>query len=254
VQSTPLASSSIAVVTGHSRGLGSGIALGLLERDIAVVGISRGDNPSLAKKFGVKLREIRLDLSDADALAHWLESGELRRLLESAEQALLVNNAGLLQPIGALQQQEMAAVARAVSVNVSAALVLSAAHVAATVKAKERRILHISSGAARHAYAGWSVYCATKAALDHHARAVQLDRTPRLRISSLAPGVIDTDMQAEVRATPDDHFPDRQDFVEMKRDNTLKSPDDTGRDVVAFLLSEKFGDAPTAELPRARSR
>jgi len=237
-----------AVVTGHSRGLGEAIAGSLLERDIPVVGISRSSNVELAKRFGATLQQVQLDLTDSSAIVRWLETGEISRLFERGTTALLVNNAGVLQPIGPLQLQDAPSIARAVAVNVGAALMLSAALVQATLRANERRILHISSGAGRKAYAGWSVYCATKAALDHHARAVAVDRTPGLRICSLAPGTIDTDMQAEIRASTDERFPDRERFVAMKRDKRLKNPADTGRAVVDFLLSDAFGDEPVADL------
>ncbi len=239
-----------AIVTGHSRGLGAAIAAGLLARDIPVLGISRGANGELAKRFGDTLTQAQVDLSDAQALTRWLETHALRDFLASATSVVLVNNAGLLQPVGPLERQDPTAVSKTIAVNVGAALALSAAFVAATADAEDRRILHISSGAARKAYAGWSVYCATKAALDHHARAVDMDRTPRLRICSLAPGVIDTDMQAEVRESAVELFPDRERFITMKREGRLKNVDATGRDVVAFLLSDGFGQDVVAELPR----
>jgi benzil reductase ((S)-benzoin forming) len=159
-----------------------------------------------------------------------------------------VNNAGVLQPVGPLETQDVSAVSRAVAVNVAAVLMLSAAFTQTTKDTQDRRILHISSGAARDAYAGWSVYCATKAALDHHARAAVLDRTQRLRISSVAPGVIDTGMQAEVRASTQGDFPDRERFIAMKREGRLKDADQAGRELVEFLLSNGFGREPISDL------
>lgn len=239
-----------AIVTGHSRGFGEGIAAALLQRDIPVLGLSRGGNEDLAAKHGTRLQEERLDLSDADVTARWLRSGALGKFVAGARMAVLVNNAGLLQPIGPLQQQDSADVWRAVSVNVGAVLSLSAAFVQATDACEDRRILHISSGAGRKAYAGWSVYCATKAALDHHARAVELDRTPRLKICSLAPGVIDTEMQFEIRATTTDRFPEKDRFVAMKREGALRDPERVGAMTVEFLLSASFGRDVISELPR----
>jgi benzil reductase ((S)-benzoin forming) len=67
-------------------------------------------------------------------------------------------------------------------------------------------------------------------------------------VSSVAPGVIDTDMQAEVRATSDDKLPGRRRFVEMKREGRLLSPDQAGRAVVEFLLSDAFGREPVADV------
>jgi benzil reductase ((S)-benzoin forming) len=239
-----------AIVTGHSRGFGAGIAVAFLERGIPVLGVSRSGNKELAATHRTSLREEAVDLSEGDATAQWLKGGALGNFLEGARTAVLVNNAGLLQPIGPLQQQDPEEVWRAVSVNVGAALALSAAFVHATERCDERRILHISSGAGRKAYAGWSVYCATKAALDHHARAIELDRTPRLRICSLAPGVIDTDMQAEIRATTADRFPEKDRFVAMKREGALRNPERVGEMTVEFLLSPSFGRDVISELPR----
>ena len=237
-----------AVVTGHSQGLGAAIAAELLSRNVHVLGLARRGNADLSKRFGGLLSEVRLDLADSAKLVEWLQSDALGRFLGGFPLAVLVNNAGMLQPIGPLETQDVTLVSRAVAVNVAAALMMSAAFVTASGNASDRRILHISSGAARNAYAGWSVYCATKAALDHHARAVALDRTPGLRISSVAPGVIDTEMQAEVRASTDEKFPDRERFVTMKREGTLRRPDEAGRDVVTYLLSDRFGSEPATEV------
>jgi benzil reductase ((S)-benzoin forming) len=237
-----------AVVTGHTRGLGAGIAEHLLAKQVRVLGIARGRSDELARRYGAALTEVQLDLADAAALAAWLGSGAPREFLRGTRMAALVNNAGLLQPIGPLDTQEPGTVARAVAINVAAALMLSAEFTAATEDVPDRRILHVSSGAARHPYAGWSVYCATKAALDHHARAVALDGTPALRVGSVAPGIIDTEMQAEIRATPEERFPDRERFVELKREGRLRSPDEAGRDVVALLLSDAFGREPVTDL------
>jgi len=240
----------ITIVTGHSRGLGAAIAGELLDRGVAVLGISRKPNPELSRRHANRLREAALDLSDTATLRAWLASGELSRFLAGAERALLVNNAGLLQPIGPLPTQDLAAVAAAATVNVTAALVLSAAFVQETNGAADRRILHVSSGAGRKPYAGWSVYCATKAALDHHARCVAMDHTPRLRIASIAPGVIETDMQREIRESTPDLFPEHARFVAMKREGQLPAASDVARDLVDLALSERFGEEVVTERRR----
>jgi NAD(P)-dependent dehydrogenase (short-subunit alcohol dehydrogenase family) len=125
---------------------------------------------------------------------------------------------------------------------------LASAVAAASPNAGDRRIVHVSSGAARNAYPGWSIYCATKAALDHHARATMLDQTAGLRICSLAPGVIDTDMQAEIRTSSPELFPLRGKFDDMKRKRELSSPAATAQRLVDYLLSEQFGQLAVADL------
>jgi NAD(P)-dependent dehydrogenase (short-subunit alcohol dehydrogenase family) len=242
------ANAAAAVVTGHSRGIGEAVAEHLLARGAKVLGVSRHGNARLRDRFPETLAEVALDVADAHALLRWFGSRMLERFLGNAETPLLVNNAGVLQPIGPLETQELEEVSRAVAVNLGAVLALSAAFVHATADAKERRILQVSSGAARKAYAGWSIYCATKAGLDHHARCVALDRTPGLLISSVAPGVVDTEMQAEIRASTDQRFPDRQRFVDMHRDKALPSPDHTGGRLVEYVLSDGFGAEPVFDL------
>ena len=242
------ANEAAAVVTGHSRGIGEAIAEHLLARGTRVLGVSRHTNPRLGGRFPDALQEVILDVSDEAALLRWLGGQPLERFYASADAPLLVNNAGVLQPIGPLETQELEKVSRAVAVNLGAALVLSAAFAQATANARERRIVHVSSGAARKAYAGWSTYCSTKAALDHHARSVALDRTPGLLIASVAPGVVDTEMQAEIRASTDERFPDRPRFVALHRDKALPSPDRTGGRLVEYLLSDVFGVDPVFDL------
>lgn len=237
-----------AILTGHSRGLGAAIASELLARNISVLGLARKTNALLARQFPALLRQAELDLADTALLSQWLAGDTLARFLEGSRTVLLLNNAGVVQPVGPLAAQTPEAIARAVCLDVAAPLMLAAALPAASPSAQERRILHVSSGAARQAYPGWSVYCASKAALDHHARAVALDKLPGVRICSLAPGVVDTDMQAEIRATPLENFPLRARFDALKRDGNLTPPADCARRLVDYLLDERFGDTPVADL------
>lgn len=207
------------------------------------MGLARGQSDALSPES----RQVPIDLGSTVLLGDWLRGPQLQAFLQDADVALLINNAGMVQPVGALFDQNPAQLAASVSLNIAAPLMLSAS-VAAIMKDRETRILHISSGAGRNAYPGWSVYCATKAALDHHARAVALDAAPGVRICSLAPGVIDTAMQAQIRATPVARFPIRQRFVDLKESGGLVSPADCARAVVGYLLSERFGEKAVDDL------
>lgn len=237
-----------AIVTGHSRGLGAAVAAELLQRGWQVLGLARHANEELQERFGTKLTQRAIDLADGPGLAAWAQGETLQRFLVGAERALLVNNAGRLRPVRQPGRQGPCEVERTVTVNVTAPLVLSDAFLAATCDVRDRRIVHVSSGAARTPYAGWSIYCATKAALDMHARATALDGVRGLAIESLAPGVIDTAMQAEVREADPAEFPLRPRFESMKRSGQLTPPGEAAARFVDYVLSERFGQEPASDI------
>lgn len=232
-----------AILTGHTRGLGAALCAELLTRGVQVYGLAR---QSVAAQPG--LRQVSLDLSDSLALNDWLASGAMRDFLADASEAFLINNAGMLQPMGLAGQQDSALIARAIALNVATPLILSNAFIADSAGLARRRILHISSGAARNAYPGWSLYCASKAALDRHAEAVKLEAAPGLAIASLAPGVIDTDMQAEIRASSANDFPLRDRFVALKAGGQLTAPASAATFTVDYLLSANFGESALVDL------
>ncbi|RKF46028.1 SDR family oxidoreductase [Paraburkholderia fungorum] len=237
-----------AIVTGHTRGLGAALAEQLLARGVAVLGLSRSRHATLRERFPALLEEIELELANPTHVAQWVATDALRSFVSGAQSVLLINNAGMVQPIGPIEGQDAADIATAVSLNVATPLMLASALAAASVDATDRRIVHISSGAARNAYPGWSIYCATKAALDHHARAVALDANRALRICSLAPGVIDTNMQAEIRGSGTEQFPLREKFEDLKRNGQLSTPEQCATQLLDYAFSDAFGQTPVADI------
>ena len=239
------------IITGHSRGLGHGVAENFLQRGWQVLGLSRHKSPELARsrhEFGGSLSEVALDLADTPRLIDWLHGSALADFLASAQRVCLVNNAGVLQPVGPLGTQDAALLARSVAINVTAPMLLANAVAAAAPAGVERRLLHISSGVGRRPCAGWSVYSATKAALDQHARSATRDALPNLRIASLAPGVIDTDMQAEIRASNPALFPLLPDFQALKAKGQLSSPTACAEKLVNYLLADDFARETVVDL------
>ncbi len=230
-----------AIVTGHTHGLGAALARELAGRGVPVLGLARGHldaAPAL-------VTQVRLNLADSAALAAWLAQGQVAAFFGKAPHCLLINNAGSVQPIGPLPAQDSAAVGASVALNVAAPLMLAAAVAA---QGGERRIVHVSSGAGATAYAGWSVYCAGKAALDQHARAAALDAVAGLRVCSLAPGILDTAMQAEIRAASAQLFPARERFVALHRNGELSDPAACAARLVEYLLSDGFASRPVEDL------
>jgi benzil reductase ((S)-benzoin forming) len=220
------------LITGHSRGLGAALYTHAHDQGMKVMGISS--------------REV--NFADPKAVDQFLETKELESFFAGASQALLINNAGRLLPVGMTGQLGTQDILSSIAVNVGAALAIANAFVAATQGCADRRIAQISSGAARSPYAGWSIYCASKAALDQHARCVAMEGHTGLRIESVAPGIIDTDMQGQVRATTVEQFPMRPKFDKLKAEGALASPASVAEKLLAHLQNNAFGQQTCTDL------
>lgn len=216
-----------AIISGHTRGLGRALAHQLMRDGWDVLGLARTGTPSV-------------DLSDPARLTQWIDSGELQRFLTDATDILLVNNAGMVSPAEVVGHQPADQVIAHINLNVTAALLLTNALVGVRPENSDVRIVHISSGAGRHPYPGWSAYCAAKAALDMHALALAAEQQPGVRVAAIAPGIVDTDMQADIRGS--EGFPLRDKFVGYKSSGALTSADAAAAAVLAIIDSPDFGD------------
>ena len=114
-----------------------------------------------------------------------------------------------------------------------------------------RQVLNISSGLGRRAMASQAGYCAAKAGMDHFTRCLALEEALKphgATVCSLAPGVIETDMQVQLRGAEPAVFPDRPAFTGMKEKGQLATPDDAAARVLAFLNRPDFGANPVADV------
>ena len=245
----------LTIVTGASRGMGLAIAGQLCQPDAVLLCISRSTSAaleSLARERGATLVQWTADLSDAADVAARLQSWLLVQDVARLASATLINNAGMVGRLGPLDPALPADVATTLRVDLEAPMQLTAAFLTATRGwALPKKILNISSGLGRRAMAGASLYCAAKAGMDHFSRCVALDearQTHGARIVSLAPGVIDTDMQTDLRAGDPAQFPDRAGFVQLKETGMLTSPDDAAARLLAYLARPDFGAQTVADI------
>lgn len=250
----------LTILTGASRGMGLAMARQLLAPDRHLLCISRQINSELevlAVQKGAAVTLWSQDLADtqgsAERLQAWLKELDAARVAS----ATLINNAGVIPRIGPLDACPPDELATALRVGLEAPMQLTAAFLRATgawVAAGwqgPRKVLNISSGLGRHAMAAQAPYCAAKAGLDHFTRCSALDEAQRphgAKLVSLAPGVIDTDMQVQLRAGDPAAFPDRQRFVDLQRQGQLTSPDEAAARLLAWLERPDFGDQPVADV------
>lgn len=235
--------------------MGLAMASQLLDQGHAVLCISRSHQEALAQhaqQAGTTLLQWKHDLADSIPLSARLESWLREQGGSAWTRATLINNAGMIPRIGPLSEADAADLAQALRVGLEAPMLLTAAFLRATEGWRaERRVLNISSGLGRRAMASQAAYCAAKAGMDHFTRCLALEeanKTGGAKVCSLAPGVIDTDMQLQLRGANPAAFPELDSFVRLKSAGQLTSPEEAARRVLAFLARPDFGVQPVADV------
>ena len=234
-----------AVVTGASRGLGAGIAEELAARGLRL-GLCSRSQPALSE--GASVLAERVDVRDEKAL----EAFAQRVAERFGGIDLWINNAGVLAPIGPVRALEVADFREHVDINLTGAFLGTRTYLR-HLRAERRAgvLINISSGAAWSAYAGWGAYCAGKAAVERLTECVALEEAEQgVRAYSVAPGVVDTDMQALIRECTPEQFPSVERFHELKRDDGFNSPAFVARHLLEIAFDpERRPDEVALRLP-----
>ena len=226
------AAGSLIWISGASAGIGAALAAAVPYADARVIDLSR--------RGGGSAEHFKADLSDP---ADWVRvERHFREELAGydGERVVFIHNAGTITPIGPADGADGEEYTRAVLLNSAAPQVLGRAFLQATAGlACERHLVMLSSGAAKTAYAGWSSYNAGKAAVEHWVRTVGAEQEERAgggcRVIAVAPGVVDTAMQTEIRATGEQDFPAVGRFHELKTTGALSTPTEAAAGIWSLL-------------------
>jgi benzil reductase ((S)-benzoin forming) len=209
------------LVTGTSKGIGFSLMQALYaDKDNELICLNR---TGAAELPGETI--FAVDLSDPFAIDAVFV--QVAALIEgsSFDKAVLINNAGVVMPVGPLAKNATADIVTNIHVNLIAPMVLMRCFLAATEgKAKLRRVINISSGAGKRPVSGWSSYCAAKAGLDMASRVAALEAETYgtgVEVVSLAPGVVDTPMQLIVRSQDPADFAEVEKFKQMNAEGKL---------------------------------
>jgi benzil reductase ((S)-benzoin forming) len=245
----------LTILTGASRGMGLAMAEQLLAAGHDLLCISRRHNDALgarALRAERRCEQWPQDLSRPETAAARLETWLAGLDAGDIASITLINNAGLLPRIAPLSAIPAAELANALRVDLEAPMLLTSAFLRATQSWQvPRKVLNISSGLGRRPMASQAAYCAAKAGMDLFTRCVALEEAAHpngAKVCSLAPGVIDTDMQVHLRSADASQFPDIGNFVGMKDKGVLSSPSDAAARVLAVLARPDFGANPVADV------
>jgi benzil reductase ((S)-benzoin forming) len=224
-------------ITGTSRGIGKAIAQQLLlDPKNKVFGFSRSNSIS-HERFSFQ----QIDLSDPLAAGKWEFP-----VLADAEKIGLVNNAGAIGAVKRTGNLGANDITGAFNVNLVSAVLLTNSFLKAySALPATQVIINVSSGAGKNPVDGWSVYCASKAAIDMFtktlAQELKIDGKKHIHAFAVAPGVVDTAMQDQIRTASKEDFSRIDDFTGFKEQGQLADPGLVAAKYLAILeLPEKF--------------
>ena len=221
------------IVTGVSRGLGKAIVEQLLERNEKVTGIGRShgfSNPNFTF--------LECDLSQLEKI-NAIEFPVLQG------KVTLINNAGILGDVKRLSDQTEFDLDKIMTINVVSPMRLTQIVYAQVESKNDFTLVNISSGAANRAIPSWAGYCASKAALNMLTETFyleELEKGNHPKVFAVSPGVIDTDMQVQIRASKKADFSSVENFQELKDSDKLYSTKEASSRLLGLLKLPFNGD------------
>lgn len=220
----------LAIITGGSKGLGLALCQQFEARGYRVLEFSRTAPHAYS---------VRADLASPEAYAQVVVTAVASLKDDLLEELLVINNAGTLTPIGPASGQSQHAVLANLNTNFTSAILGLSQVMARFQQTPCRKVLaNISSGAAHKGYAGWSLYCASKAGMEGFIRALAIEQQaqphPFIPVN-IDPGVMDTDMQALIRDASLTDFPEVDRFIRRKNEGGLVAPERVASAVLSIL-------------------
>lgn len=219
-------------ITGTSSGLGQALTEEILKaEDSFVYGFSRNCTVQHSR-----YHHTYIDLSDIDSVKK-LSFSDFNT--KNAEELYLVNNAATINPVqhaGSLDPDE---IINSFNLNLISPVLLCNNFIKTFFKfVKKKFIVNISSGAAGRPVDGWSCYCSTKAGLEMFTKTLAMEQEIEksgLRIVSIAPGIVDTPMQATIRSTKPAQFSRVEEFIRYKEEGQLHPPQIAAQNILQAI-------------------
>jgi NAD(P)-dependent dehydrogenase (short-subunit alcohol dehydrogenase family) len=236
-----------ALVTGAGRGIGRAIAVGLARGGGAIGLVARSgdelaETARLVQAAGGSPFVMVADLGDPGALPRLAQ----RARDELGTVQVLVNNAGVVEPLGPSASVDPAQWASALAVNVTAVASLTIALLPAMLERGWGRVVNVSSGIAAFpaAMLGANAYATGKAALEAHTLNLAAELAGSgVTVNVYRPGTVDTAMQAWIRGQEPARIGAglQQQFSEMHATGQLITPEESAGSLLARLPGDATG-------------
>ena len=228
------------LVTGASKGLGRSIALSLANSGKSVIALARS-SPDLDALYDLLLQIspnshiVSCDLASKKDISKAV--GKIKQ--DFKHLSGIVHNAGTISPIENLLDVSRDSWERAVNVNLIGVQDLTQSLDSLIGGDSHTRVVTISSGAAKRPLHGWSSYCVSKAGLDMWTRCLAEEgESENISALAIAPGIVDTGMQKEIRQADKSSFPLLQNFIDYYENGELTSPDEVAEKLLPYVLGD----------------
>lgn len=236
----------VLIITGGSNGIGKAIAQKYFDENFTVFSISR------SKAIGVSYQQIEGDLSNTSEAVSSLQSIFSQLEINAVSSITLINNAGSLGEINTLGNLTPEKISKTIQLNTTTPLILTNEFIRSTKELNyKKQIINISSGAALNPYAGWSVYCSSKAAIDMITKTTATEQeevTNGVKCIAIYPGVVDTNMQTAIRKTTESEFKNVQRFKELKKNNELYSPEFVAKRIFEIDMKNQLNNGDIIDI------
>ena len=237
-----MAPEKVYLVTGASKGLGLAICNLLYEKGYTVIGVARES---------IELRELEKNLKkqspkSAVYACDFASKQQTNNLISSIIGDYevidgMVHNVGVIEPIKPLSSTEISDWANLLQINLISVQHLTSGIYCLMKKSDRCRVTTISSGAAVNSLHSWSAYCVSKAGLDMWTRCLAEEgKSDNISAISVAPGIVDTGMQQDIRNSNPDDFPMHQRFVDFKEHGALVAPEIVASQLFELITNQQM--------------
>lgn len=229
----------IVIITGGTKGLGLGLANEYHKNGYRVISIARSKKKKLyfEEQYQCDLSKVEMIETTIKEIFSHLDKNNTKILT-------LINNAGDLGTVNTIENLNPEEINYTISVNLTAPLVLSSLFINLSKDWDcKKRIYNISSGAAINPYESWSMYCSSKAGLDMMTKVISKEQKEiknGVKIASIYPGIVDTDMQAEARNTAPENFKSVQRFIDFHENGELSTPEQVAEKIYYLDVTGEF--------------
>jgi len=222
------------IITGINKGLGQAFFNFFLQKKkTIIIGITRNLNEEQLK-IQNKFNNVIFVEKDLSTLKNIDEEIKLQTYYSTEiKEIVFINNAASINPIEAIGNLNEDAIFKAFQLNTIAPILLTN-HIIKNNRSKLIRIFNISSGAANKPIVGWGLYCSAKSANEMFFKTLELqeETNNNIEVYNIDPGVMDTDMQKNIRSKEKKIMPNVDQFKDYYHNKQLKSAKEVALDII----------------------